>query len=94
MTAGMRRFGLDLIHRTQLKVRKDLKYSNFMMVDSPGMIDSPGMYQVCIDCPQSHWKAQSGLILVIHRMVEGKPARMIEDMILKGSHAGWHSVLM
>jgi hypothetical protein len=43
--AGMRRFGLDLIHRTQLKVRSDLQYNNFMLVDSPGMIDSPGMLQ-------------------------------------------------
>ena len=30
-----------LIHHTQLKVRKAVQNSNFMLVDSPGMIDSP-----------------------------------------------------
>lgn len=38
---GLRQFGPTLIHHTQLKVRKDVASSNFMLVDSPGMIDSP-----------------------------------------------------
>lgn len=38
---NLRQFGPTLIHHTQLKIRKDLASSNFMLVDSPGMIDSP-----------------------------------------------------
>jgi len=38
---NLRQFGPTLIHHTQLKVRKDVASSNFMLVDSPGMIDSP-----------------------------------------------------
>lgn len=38
---NLRQFGPTLIHHTQLKVRKDIATSNFMLVDSPGMIDSP-----------------------------------------------------
>lgn len=38
---GLRMFGPTLIHHTQLKIRKDVASSNFMLVDSPGMIDSP-----------------------------------------------------
>jgi GTP-binding protein EngB required for normal cell division len=38
---ALRQFGPTLIHHTQLKVRKDVASSNFMLVDSPGMIDSP-----------------------------------------------------
>ena len=38
---NLRQFGPTLIHHTQLKVRKDIQNSNFMLVDSPGMIDSP-----------------------------------------------------
>ena len=34
-------FGPTLIHHTQLKVRNNIKATDFMMVDSPGMIDSP-----------------------------------------------------
>lgn len=39
--SSLRQFGPTLIHHTQLKVRKDIRNSNFMLVDSPGMIDSP-----------------------------------------------------
>ena len=38
---NLRQFGPTLIHHTQLKIRKDIRNSNFMLVDSPGMIDSP-----------------------------------------------------
>ena len=38
---GLRQFGPTLIHHAQLKVREDIRNTNFMMVDSPGMIDSP-----------------------------------------------------
>lgn len=38
---SLSQFGPTLIHHTQLKVRNDIKTSEFMMVDSPGMIDSP-----------------------------------------------------
>ena len=38
---NLRQFGPTLIHHTQLKVRKDIHNTNFMLVDSPGMIDSP-----------------------------------------------------
>jgi len=39
--SSLRQFGPTLIHHTQLKVRKEIRNSNFMLVDSPGMIDSP-----------------------------------------------------
>lgn len=39
--AGLRHFGPDLIHHTQLKIRSGLATPDFMLVDSPGMIDSP-----------------------------------------------------
>jgi hypothetical protein len=39
--SGLRSFGPQLIHHTQLKVRSGLAAKNFMVVDSPGMIDSP-----------------------------------------------------
>ena len=39
--SGLRNFGPQLIHHTQLKVRSGLAVKNFMVVDSPGMIDSP-----------------------------------------------------
>jgi GTP-binding protein EngB required for normal cell division len=39
--SNLRQFGPTLIHHTQLKVRKNVRNSNFMLVDSPGMIDSP-----------------------------------------------------
>lgn len=39
--SNLRQFGPTLIHHTQLKVRRDIQNSNFMLVDSPGMIDSP-----------------------------------------------------
>lgn len=38
---NLRQFGPTLIHHTQLKVRSNIRNSNFMLVDSPGMIDSP-----------------------------------------------------
>ena len=38
---NLRQFGPTLIHHTQLKVRKGIQNTNFMLVDSPGMIDSP-----------------------------------------------------
>jgi ribosome biogenesis GTPase A len=38
---NLSQFGPTLIHHTQLKVRKDILTTDFMMVDSPGMIDSP-----------------------------------------------------
>ena len=38
---GLKSYGPQLIHHTQLKVRKDLKVQEFMIVDTPGMIDSP-----------------------------------------------------
>lgn len=39
--AGLRTFGPQLVHLTKLKVRSNISYKNFMLVDSPGMIDSP-----------------------------------------------------
>eukprot|EP00624_Nannochloropsis_granulata_P003750 evm.model.NODE_28910_length_23857_cov_28.065893.4 len=39
--AGLRHFGPDLIHHTQLKIRSGLATPDLMLVDSPGMIDSP-----------------------------------------------------
>jgi hypothetical protein len=39
--SGLRTFGPQLIHHTQLKVRSNIAIRNFMVVDSPGMIDSP-----------------------------------------------------
>jgi GTPase SAR1 family protein len=39
--AGLRTFGPQLIHHTQLKVRDNIAVKNFMLVDTPGMIDSP-----------------------------------------------------
>ena len=33
--SNLRQFGPTLIHHTQLKVRKDIQNSNFMLVDSP-----------------------------------------------------------
>jgi hypothetical protein len=38
---GLRSFGPQLIHHTQLKVRSDTALKNFCIVDTPGMIDSP-----------------------------------------------------
>ncbi len=40
---GLQRFGTVLINHLAMKVRKDLKVSKIMIVDSPGMIDSPVM---------------------------------------------------
>jgi hypothetical protein len=39
--AGLRSFGPNLVHHTQLKVRSNVAFKNFMIVDTPGMIDSP-----------------------------------------------------
>ena len=39
--SGLRTFGPQLIHHTQLKVRSNIAFKNFMIIDSPGMIDSP-----------------------------------------------------
>jgi len=39
--AGLRSFGPQLIHHTQLKVRSNIAIKNFMIIDTPGMIDSP-----------------------------------------------------
>jgi len=38
---GLKSFGPQLIHHTQLKVRSNLAINDFMVVDTPGMIDSP-----------------------------------------------------
>jgi hypothetical protein len=38
---GLRTFGPQLIHHTQLKVRSDTALKGFAIVDTPGMIDSP-----------------------------------------------------
>jgi GTPase SAR1 family protein len=38
---GLKSFGPQLVHHTQLKVRSNLAIKNFMIVDTPGMIDSP-----------------------------------------------------
>ena len=35
---GLKIFGPNLVHHTQLKVRENVRNDNFMMVDSPGMI--------------------------------------------------------
>lgn len=47
--SNLSQFGPTLIHHTQLKVRSNIRTTDFMMVDSPGMIDSPasmgGMFQ-------------------------------------------------
>lgn len=39
--SGLRHFGPDLIHHTQLKIRSSIATQDLMLVDSPGMIDSP-----------------------------------------------------
>ena len=39
--SSLSQFGPTLIHHTQLKVRSNIKTTQFMMIDSPGMIDSP-----------------------------------------------------
>lgn len=39
--SGLRHFGPDLIHHTQLKIRSGIATQELMLVDSPGMIDSP-----------------------------------------------------
>lgn len=39
--SGLRHFGPDLIHHTQLKIRSGIAAQDLMLVDSPGMIDSP-----------------------------------------------------
>lgn len=39
--SSLSQFGPTLIHHTQLKVRNNIRTTDFMMVDSPGMIDSP-----------------------------------------------------
>jgi len=39
--SNLSQFGPTLIHHTQLKVRSNIRTTDFMMVDSPGMIDSP-----------------------------------------------------
>lgn len=39
--SGLRSFGPQLIHHTQLKVRCNIASTDFMIVDTPGMIDSP-----------------------------------------------------
>lgn len=39
--SGLRHFGPDLIHHTQLKIRSGIATQDLMLVDSPGMIDSP-----------------------------------------------------
>ena len=38
---GLRSFGPQLIHHTQLKVRSNTALKDFCIVDTPGMIDSP-----------------------------------------------------
>jgi GTPase SAR1 family protein len=38
---GLRSFGPQLIHHTQLKVRSNTAFKDFCIVDTPGMIDSP-----------------------------------------------------
>ena len=38
---GLRSFGPQLIHHTQLKVRSSTALNDFCIVDTPGMIDSP-----------------------------------------------------
>jgi hypothetical protein len=39
--SGLRLFGPQLVHHTQLKVRSGIAPRDFLLVDSPGMIDSP-----------------------------------------------------
>ena len=39
--SGLRQFGPNLIHHTQLKIRTGTQVKNFAIVDTPGMIDSP-----------------------------------------------------
>ena len=39
--SGLRQFGPQLIHHTQLKIRSNTSIQDFMIVDTPGMIDSP-----------------------------------------------------
>ena len=39
--SGLRQFGPNLIHHTQLKIRCETQVKNFAIVDTPGMIDSP-----------------------------------------------------
>lgn len=39
--SSLRTFGPQLVHHTRLKIRSNIAFRNFMIVDSPGMIDSP-----------------------------------------------------
>ena len=39
--SGLKMFGPQLIHHTQLKIRGNIAMQDFMIVDTPGMIDSP-----------------------------------------------------
>lgn len=39
--SGLRMFGPQLVHHTQLKVRSNISIKNLMVIDTPGMIDSP-----------------------------------------------------
>ena len=47
--SGLRTFGPQLIHHTQLKVRSNIAFKNFMIIDSPGMIDSPVIINAAIN---------------------------------------------
>jgi predicted GTPase len=38
---GLRVFGPQLIHHTNLKIRSNIAVKDFMIIDTPGMIDSP-----------------------------------------------------
>lgn len=49
--AGLRHFGPDLIHHTQLKIREGLATPGIMLVDSPGMIDSPVSSHAAVQAP-------------------------------------------
>jgi hypothetical protein len=44
---GLKSFGPQLIHHTQLKVRSELKFGDFMIVDTPGMLNYMHYMHAC-----------------------------------------------
>jgi hypothetical protein len=85
--SGLRHFGPDLIHHTQLKIRSRVSTQNFMMVDSPGMIDSPvshtdmmGVAKSARGKPMDRWVASLTVGLA--------PATTLSQRVL----TGWQGV--
>ena len=57
--SGLKTFGPNLIHHTQLKIRSNTAVRDFAIVDTPGMIDSP---IVRVSNPNSQGTVGTGLI--------------------------------